>query len=327
MEVLFKDICKAARELSKQESAVHTVHEILFAMRKSIGISRGALVLKSPEDDYLRIATRYNISGHFSSAYRRGIGNGIVGRVFYKDQFVVVTDQSDMDDYYDLWMEKDYDVAIAVQVSIDSRTVGFLALYFDKGFEVTQSLQEFLIVMSILIAEALSKEQFTALLNQLRDIDSTTGLAYFHFFHKKLRDEFEKSRRHKIPLTLVIMDMDNFKDILNIYGFEVARELYVELADHLKSCIRGIDMLGCYGIDEFILYMPNTPMDKAQVVIERFQDTLKTKRFTDKDLCTTLSIGITTLKEHNTIDDLLTHAQVALYNARITSTGVVHCID
>ncbi|MBF0336403.1 MAG: GGDEF domain-containing protein [Nitrospirae bacterium] len=326
-EVLFKDVCKAIDLLSKQESATHTIHEILFAMKDSIGISHGVLVLKNVEDDYLRIANRYNISAHFSTLYRRGIGDGAVERVFYKEPVVVVTGQSDTEDYHDLWVEKDYDTAVAVRVAIDGRSVGFLAVYFDRAMEVAHELREFLADMAKVIGEALRKERFTTLLNELRDIDSATGLTYYHFFHQKLRDEFDKSRRHKIPLTLVLMDMNNFKSVLNVYGIDVAKRLYSDLAEHLKSCIRGIDVLGCYGTDEFILYMPNTPMDKAEVVIERFQETLKLERFTEKNLCTTLSIGMATLKEHDTLDDLMTHAQVALYNARVTGKDVVQCKD
>ncbi|MBF0317000.1 MAG: GGDEF domain-containing protein [Nitrospirae bacterium] len=326
-EVLFKDVCKAIDVLSKQESATHTIHEILFAMKDSIGINYGALVLKNQENDYLEIINRYNISAHFSTSYRRGIGTGVVGRVFYKEPVVVVTSDSDTDAYNDLLMEEDYKVSVAVRVSVDGRSLGFISVYFDRATEVTQGLREFLVAMARLVAEALRKQRFTTLLNELRDIDSTTGLTYYHFFHQKLRDEFEKSRRHKIPLTLFIMDMDNFKNVLNVYGIDVARSLYTELADHLKSCIRGIDVLGRYGTDEFILYMPNTPVDKAEVVVERFQESLKMERFTEKNLCTTLSIGMATLAEHERLDDLLMHAQVALYNAKVTGKSVVQCKD
>ncbi|MBF0538731.1 MAG: diguanylate cyclase [Nitrospirae bacterium] len=326
-EVFFKDICKAVDVLSKQESATHTIHEILFAMKDSIGINHGALVLKNPENDYLEIINRYNISAHFTASYRRGIGTGVVGRLFYKEPVVVVTSQSATEDYKELLMEDDYEVAIAVRVSVDGRSLGFIVVYFAKAMELTKGLEEFLVVMARLIAEALRKQRFTTLLNELRDIDATTGLTYYHFFHQKLHAEFDKSRRHKIPLTLAIMDMDNFKSVLNVYGIEVARKLYAELADHLRSCLRGIDVLGRYGTDEFILYMPNTPMDKAETVFDRFKESLTMERFTEKNLCTTLSIGIATLKDHEKLDDLLTHAQTALYNAKVTGKGVVQCKD
>ncbi|KJU85553.1 diguanylate cyclase [Candidatus Magnetobacterium bavaricum] len=294
-------------------------------MKDSIGINHGVLVLKNPEDDYLTIVNRYNISAHFK--YHRGIGTDVVGRVFYKDPVVVVTSDSAAEDYKDMFMEDAYEVAIAAGVSVDGCTIGFVAVYFDKVVDDVDSLQEFLLAMARLIAEVFRKERLASLLNELRDIDPTTGLVQYHFFHKKLHDELERSHRHKLPLTLVIMDMDNFKSVLNNYGIEIARLLYTELSDHLKSCIRGIDVLGRYGTDEFILYMPNTSIDKVKVVIERFQETLKMKRFTEKNLCTTLSIGIATLKEQDTLHDLLTHAKIALYSAKVTGKGAVECGD
>ncbi|KJU86640.1 response regulator, partial [Candidatus Magnetobacterium bavaricum] len=199
-EMLFTEVCKSIGVLNKQESTTHAIHEILFAMKDSIGISRGVLLLKNHQDDYLAIANRYNISAHFK--YHRGIGNSVVGRLFYKDPVVVVTSDSAAEDYKDLFMEDDYKMAIAAGVSVDSRTIGFIAVYFDKVMENTESLQEFLVAMARLVAEVLRKERLACLLNELRDIDPATGLTHYHFFHKKLRDEFERSHRHKLSLTL-----------------------------------------------------------------------------------------------------------------------------
>ncbi|MBF0345326.1 MAG: GGDEF domain-containing protein [Nitrospirae bacterium] len=326
-EVLYREVCSAIGLMIKQESSTHTIHEMLFAMKDSIGINHGVVVMKNIEDDYLRIINRYNISAHYSTSYKRGIGTGVVGRVFFKESIVVVTRKSDIEDYKDLLLEEDYEMAIAVRIAVESRSVGFIAVYFDRAIEVTQELKDFLIAIARLISEALRIERVTVLLNELRDLDPSTGLIYYHCFHQKLHDEFDKSRRHKIPLSVVLMDMNNFKNVLNVYGLDVAKRLYNELANELKACIRGIDVLGRYGTDEFILFMPNTPMDKAEIVINRFNESLTTKRFTEKKLCTTLSIGIATLKEHDTLDDLLTRTHVALYNAKVTGKGIVECKD
>ncbi|MBF0565195.1 MAG: GGDEF domain-containing protein [Nitrospirae bacterium] len=323
---LFKDLCYAIGELNKQDNATHTVHQILFELKESIGISSAVLVVKNIDTDYLEIKNRYNVSAHFTTAYKRAIGTSVVGRIFYKDEIVVVSRKdSPEDEYKDLLLEEEYASAVAVRVAVENRTWGYIAVYFNIDVEVTDELKNFLINIAKICSEAIRKERITTLLNELRNIDHTTGLLYYHYFHEKLKEEFGKCKRHHTALTIAIMDMDNFKEVLNLYGLNTARELYKNVAELLRSCLRGIDVIGRYGTDELIMYLPTTGMKEAEVVIKRFTELLTEKRFTEKKLCTSVSIGVATLVDHETLEELVTHAQASLYNARVTGKNVVEC--
>ncbi|KWT81161.1 GGDEF domain-containing protein [Candidatus Magnetominusculus xianensis] len=315
----------AIKELHNQEYSAHTIHQIIYGLKDSLGITSAVLVEKNRTNDYLEIKNRYNISEQFSRTYRRGIGTDLVGRIFYHDELAVVIKGESESDYKDIFLEHDYEMAVVLRISTESRAIGFLALYFDKKEEITDELSMFLIAMATVCSEAIRKEVMDNCMKETRTIDPHTGLLYYLYFHNRLKDEATKSKRMQIPLTVAIMDMDNFKDVMSVYGIETANNLYKELAAELRSCIRGIDVVGRYGTDEFILYMPNTSLENAEMVLTRFVNGLGTKDFTSHHLHTSLSIGITTLHHDESLEELLNKAQRALYKAKLTKDKISKC--
>ncbi|MBF0320021.1 MAG: GGDEF domain-containing protein [Nitrospirae bacterium] len=324
-EKMLNCLCFAINELNTQENAAHTIHQIIFELKDSIEITSAVLVEKNLKNDYLEIKNRYNVSEQFTRSYKRGIGTNIVGRVFYQDDFAVVHKGKTEDDYKDLFLEHDYETAVISRIIIEGRPLGYLALYFAKQVEITEQLRKFLTAIAKLCSEAIRKEMLLDLIKETRSVDPQTGLLYYHYFHQKIKEEFNKCKRMKIPMTVAIMDMDNFKHVMNVYGLDTAHNLYKELAEELYTCIRGIDVLGHYGTDEFILYMPNTALQNAEIVLNRFVEHVRDKKFTPHNLCTSLSMGAAALHPDESLEQLLNNAQRALYNSKITGKKIVKC--
>ncbi|MBF0555108.1 MAG: GGDEF domain-containing protein [Nitrospirae bacterium] len=322
---MFNDLCFAIDKLSAQENAAHTVHEIIYELKNSLDIVSAVLVEKNLHDDYLEIKNRYNVSEQFTRSYKRGIGTGVIGRIFYSDEFAIVLKGEREDDYKDLMLEHDYEMAVVLRVAVEGRALGFLALYFANKVEITEQLRKFLISIVKLCAEAIRKETLLGFIKETRSVDPQTGLLYYHFFHQKLREEFDKNIRMKIPMTVAIMDMDNFKRVMGVYGLNTAHELYKELADELRAFVRGIDVLGHYGTDEFIIYMPNTTLNDAEIVLNRFLENLSRKRFTSHNLCTSLSMGVASLHQNESLEDLLSNTQRALYQSKLKGGKISRC--
>ncbi|WP_420263773.1 diguanylate cyclase domain-containing protein [Candidatus Magnetominusculus dajiuhuensis] len=322
---MLNDLCFAIDKLSAQENAAHTIHEIIYELKNSLDIVSAVLVEKNSHDDYLEIKNRYNVSEQFTRSYKRGIGTGVIGRIFYNDELAVVLKGENEDDYKDLMIEHDYEMAIVLRVSVEGRVLGFLALYFSNKVVITEQLRKFLISIVKLCSEAIRKEKLLGFVKEMRSVDPQTGLLYYHFFYQKLKEEFDKNRRMNIPMTVAIMDMDNFKRVMGVYGLDTAHELFKELADELRAFVRGIDMLGHYGTDEFIIYMPNTTLNDAELVLNRFLDNLIHKRFTPNNLCTSLSMGIASLHQDDSLEDLLSNTQRALYKSKLKGGKISRC--
>jgi len=157
----------------------------------------------------------------------------------------------------------------------------------------------------------------------LRRFDPDTGIFCHQYFISKLEEEVGKSNRYEKPLCLTIMDVDNYKKTINCHGNEVAKQLLRDLAYVLKSCIRGVDLLGLIGLDEFIVAMPNTDIEGAKEVIERFITALENHSFTEKNIKSSFSFGITALHHHDSLEDFISRAQIALYKARKSGQGLL----
>ncbi|MBF0517049.1 MAG: GGDEF domain-containing protein [Nitrospirae bacterium] len=315
----------AINVLHTQDNAVHTIHQILYDLKDSIGVASAVYVQKSTNNDYLEIKNRFNVSEQLARTFKRGIGTDIIGRIFYQDEFAVVVKGGDEKDYKDVFLEHDYDMVVVLRVEIENRVIGYLALYFDNRLVITDELKSFLIAISTHCAESIHKEMLSDMIKETRVIDPQTGLYYYTHFHLKMREEFNRTKRMKTPFTVAIMDMDNFKHIMGVYGMDTANNLYIELAEELRSCIRGIDVLGRYGTDEFIIYMPNTSYKNAEIVLNRFNQTVMARKFTSQQIYTSLSIGIASLQPDETWEELLHNMQCALHKARLTIRKISSC--
>ncbi|MCG6553433.1 MAG: GGDEF domain-containing protein, partial [Candidatus Magnetominusculus sp. LBB02] len=174
-------------------------------------------------------------------------------------------------------------------------------------------------------SEAVRKETLSNLTKDSHTIDPLTGLFYYMYFSQKLKEEIYRSKRAQSPLAVAIIDMDNFKDIMNIYGLDTAHSLYRELADELRTHLRSIDIIGRHGTDEIIIGMPNTSCGHASAAINRFIDAIRDKTFTSHNLLTSISIGIASMRPDESLEELLHKAQLALYKAMQVGNKIAVC--
>jgi len=125
-------------------------------------------------------------------------------------------------------------------------------------------------------------------------IDGLTGQYSRQHIFLEIQRELERSSRHKSPLTGMLIDLDDFKKINDKYGHSMGDRLIKAFALVIKQSIRKIDVLGRYAGDEFIVILPETPLDPSKIVAERVQKNLlkyQTNILNDISKCTT-SIGL-----------------------------------
>jgi diguanylate cyclase (GGDEF)-like protein len=317
------DLQQSILTLTSQDSSAKTIHRALFGLRKTLDAKGTILVLKNPQSDYLQIKNHVNIPLALTQEYHRPIGNQVIGKLFYTTDFLMVSGHGNQHDYQDLHIGFDYELAIAARVAVDNQAIGFLGIYFDYACDLDQNAKNLILAQAGIISEAIRKERLLNLVNQLRRYDEETGLLCHDFFMHKLDDELKKSERYKYALSLSIMDIDNFKDITNLHGMAMGRQLFREIAEELKFSVRGVDVIGLFGTDEFILFLPNTALENAKTVLQRFRKRIVGKMFTAKKVETALSIGLTSLGEKESLKDLVWRAQTALYNARLLKKGAL----
>lgn len=149
--------------------------------------------------------------------------------------------------------------------------------------------------------------------------DSLTGCFNRRYLDETLERELSRSRREGYPLSLVILDLDHFKQINDTYGHQAGDQALVVLAETLRADIRHEDVLCRYGGEEFIILMPHMPLATAAERAEAWRQKIADIRvpFGKFELTFTTSAGVAAYPDHGkTPDELSQSADLALYLAK-----------
>lgn len=157
-------------------------------------------------------------------------------------------------------------------------------------------------------------------LEKLASTDSLTGLLNRRSFFAIVQQHYDLARQYDQPLSIAILDLDLFKQINDRYGHLVGDQALVEFAKLIFRRIRKKDVCCRFGGDEFLVLMPDTAMDEAEIVTGRIRSDLEANMFSlgMHHLKLTLSAGITALRPEDTLESLVERADQALY---ITKNG------
>jgi len=151
--------------------------------------------------------------------------------------------------------------------------------------------------------------------------DELTGLANYAYFSERMDQEFARARRHNIPLSLMVVDMDHFKKINDEAGHAVGDALLRYLGSVLLDTTRPMDLAGRCGGDEFVMLLPSTDIEGVGALSQRLIEEIKNHDSNDlPDF--SISVGCSTFPEISiTLAELLAHADEALYFAKSKGRG------
>jgi diguanylate cyclase (GGDEF)-like protein len=133
------------------------------------------------------------------------------------------------------------------------------------------------------------------------------------------RREIDRARRFNHPLSVAILDLDNFKTINDTYGHIAGDQMLNQVADCCRSGFRDIDIIARYGGDEIVVLLIENNLEQAYQIANRFRESIANRVFkTDAgNLSTTVSIGVAELtKEMDNLTELIDTADRALYIAK-----------
>ena len=150
----------------------------------------------------------------------------------------------------------------------------------------------------------------------LRETDELTGLYNRRKLIAELERRFAEFRRYHHPLSLIIFDIDLFKQVNDKYGHLRGDAVLQELTQLCAELIRDHDTLGRFGGEEFALILPNIRATEAATTAERLRKAIAEHSFQHIGSIT-ISLGLTIAREDDdTIENLISRADEALYNAK-----------
>ena len=148
--------------------------------------------------------------------------------------------------------------------------------------------------------------------------DALTGLYNYGYFKEALHYEVEKSRRYKTPLSLLFLDIDDFKRVNDTLGHLKGDKIMRQVGAILKKGIRQADLLCRYGGDEFVMLLSQTPPDQAMVLAERLRQRIAQSPMNplEQGLKVTVSIGVAGLEPEMSAEGLVKAADESHYRAK-----------
>lgn len=150
-------------------------------------------------------------------------------------------------------------------------------------------------------------------------VDRLTGLTDRYVFEESLRRELHHGLRAGYKVAVLLIDLDNFKYINDIYGHQVGDWLLQEVAKRVHGCLRGNELLARMGGDEFAIAISNLKIRKdIESILKRILQSLAIPFIISEfAIKTSASVGVAIYPENGkTTDELLKHADVALYQAK-----------
>lgn len=167
-------------------------------------------------------------------------------------------------------------------------------------------------------------------LTELSRRDALTGAANRRYFFERAEEEFARSRRYNKPLSVIVIDIDNFKQVNDSNGHASGDLVLQNLTNNISVDLREIDLLGRVGGDEFAVLVPETDLQGACELAERLRLAAAGQRDSDGQEVDqyTLSLGVATLApEDASIDMVLLRADSALYASKHIGKNCVTAED
>jgi len=150
--------------------------------------------------------------------------------------------------------------------------------------------------------------------------DSLTGVSNHRHFFQAAGREMTLARRHRHPLSVLLIDLDHFKQINDRYGHQAGDKVLKAVAEHFQSWMRASDVLGRIGGEEFAVLLPSTAQDAACLMAERMCRALRVLRVDAGEgdvVAPTISVGVASLADDDpSIDAVLRRADRAMYQAK-----------
>ena len=167
-------------------------------------------------------------------------------------------------------------------------------------------------------------------LEQMAYYDSLTGLPNRRFLEELIKREFALMHRYDHETVIVILDIDNFKNINDTYGHPVGDNILKQLADLLRNNARETDTVSRFGGEEFIILMPNISLEGGYAFAERLRKIILEESFVVGTLTLriTASFGVSSLRdvEDENLENYYSLADKALYLAKKSGKNRVEVI-
>jgi len=183
-------------------------------------------------------------------------------------------------------------------------------------------LEELLLRLKRVLKERELTNERIRMMEKLQKLAITDGLTRLYnsrSFYSQLELEVDRFNRYQHPLTLLLLDIDHFKDYNDKYGHLEGDKVLVRFSQIIRTCLRTNDSAYRYGGEEFTVILPETAGEEARTVAQRIRAALEAEPFSPEDgeeVTVTISIGLTEYHAKEELSTFIQRADQAMYRSK-----------
>jgi diguanylate cyclase (GGDEF)-like protein/PAS domain S-box-containing protein len=319
---------QASQEISATLDPQH-LYEIIYKAAASI-MPAEAFVISMMDETQQEIEAVYMVDRQGQTpAQRFPLGTGLSGYIIRTGKSVLI---NDFDNGFEFDIQHFGDPAqieafLAVPMRRqDSSLFGMVSVQSYRKNAYTQQDLEMLELLAAQAAGALDNTRLFAELQRQAIMDELTGLYNRRHFFEVARLEFERSRRYRRTLGIIMLDIDHFKEVNDQYGHLVGDQVLRVVAERCRQNVRSIDLVGRYGGEEFVLLVPETDAEGVRQLAERLRVAVSDTPIYAREIMVriTASIGVASSSaDCPDLDHLISQADQALFPAKYTGCNIV----
>ena len=307
---------------------------ILDKALEAVNAEKGSLMLYDSSDNTLQVKVVYglkdkkhedDINNGIVECQKMSPDNGIAGKVF-KEKKSIITNLGGNDPRFNQLSTGDNSVSslICVPLIAKGECIGIINITNKKNGKLFNKKDlEFIEALANQAAIAVDNAQ----LYELATKDGLTKLYIHRHFYFLLESEMKRVERYHHVLSLLMLDIDDFKLINDRYGHLVGDMVLKEIAAIIQKTVRHVDIAARYGGEEFAIILPETAIYNSVIIAERLRERIKNiKLEVDNEIISpTVSIGIAEYpNSSDNIKDLINWADKALYMSKNNGKDCIH---
>ena len=308
------------RRLSRLGGLQTVSEQLVEQLGRSLHADRIALALYRAEEDRLAITATRGYSAEIVKDVRIEPGAWVVGHVYLTRRPVLVKDVAQIQ--RPALEQRRYRTKsfVAVPMLAAGQTVGVLTATDKRdGSAFDAHDARAMRIFSVSAALAIQAARHGAEANRLAyaaTIDALTGLFNRHYLDARLHQEIERARRSGTSLTLLLLDIDDFKTINDTMGHQVGDSILNGVGNVLRASVRVFDVCARLGGDEFAIVLPGSDHARATASAERIRQRIAAQGAVSAVPQLTVSIGVAVFRNNDAAEDLIRRADRLLYLAK-----------
>jgi diguanylate cyclase (GGDEF)-like protein len=286
----------------------------------------GDFCVYDPDEENLQVVASRNISEDYNGSIIQ-IGHGAAGLAAQNRETIVLDDYSEWKDKLEKYDDSGIHAAMVSPMIVADRLIGTIGIFQDDPKNrFNEDNRKMLGMFAQHAAIAMDNAMLFEKVQRMARTDTITGLLNRRALLEMGELEVQRSRRLNHPISVLMVDLDDFKGINDQYSHMAGDITLREIAAVMKKNLRTIDVIGRYGGDEFIIILPETDSSNAKITCERLLNQIRATEIpvNEDTISITASIGYSSyLEEFPEVAVMMNQADLAMYEAKNSGKNTI----